>query len=211
MSSSGETPSAKPTDIANNAKGTDVIWRIPREVELWVWKRDADDTPVLVSRETIRICDEESERGSMRLTTSMFGEHGGALIFNDDGQPGSLRHKQSSAVGAFFDALGGVPDAVAGSVATAKETAEGLSTLRDLRTERVRAAAARDLEIAKNRLELTGVHATADDYALLLRAQQAVEVQKVQAELALAELRGEVARFQLELARAEARAKLPAS
>ncbi|GAA3871058.1 hypothetical protein [Tessaracoccus defluvii] len=175
---------AKASDPGSNAKGTLVVWRVPREVELWTWKRgDSGGGPELLSREVIWVCDEDSPRSQLRLTTAIFGNHGGRLEFNDDGQPGVLTQSHESAAGAFVDALGGASEAAVGAVGKAKEAVEALNALRDSGAERARAAAARDLEIAKNRVELAGVNATADDYAELQRLKQAVELQTARGEL----------------------------
>lgn len=179
---------AKPVDNPTHTQGSDVRWRVPRETELWVWTQgetDHDD-PVLVSRETIRVSDHDCRVEGMPLTTSIFGTHGGALTFGDDGRPVSLRHTQESALGALIDALGTAPETVAGAVGSAKTAAEGVSALVDMKAARALADAERRVDLAKKKLELAGVEATAADYAALQQAEQALKLQTARQGLAQA-------------------------
>lgn len=176
-------PSRSP-DFASSVTGSRVIWRVPRQTVLWIWKRGADGKPVLDSRRNMVVVDDQCEERWLQLSTSLFGEHGGTLEFDDHGQPTTLRHKQDSAVGAFFDALAGVPDAVAGGIAKAKESADALSELSQLQAERNRDMAERELDTAKKKLELSGVNATWEDYAALQEAEQAVKLQTARSALA---------------------------
>ncbi|HMR48580.1 MAG TPA: hypothetical protein PKE40_04020 [Arachnia sp.] len=187
-----------------------VYWRLPREVEIWVWKVSGEDDPQLVSREQVWVSDGKCLLGAMEFTSSWFGEHGGEVTFNDDGRPGAIRHAQQSGAGAFFDALTGATDAVAAGVKTAKETAEGFWSLADIQAERDKAKAARDLEIAKNTLELKGVRATEQDYEELQRAEQAVKLKAAQESLAPAQAPGPLALITQELELAQARNELAA-
>ena len=176
----------KPTDLQSHDDGTEVLWRVPRETELWVWKPGATEheDPVLVSREILWVSDHECKKTGFRLTSSIFGEHGGSLSFGDDGRPVSMRHKQQSTLGAVFDALAAVPEAVSGGVTAAKTTAESLSSLRDLPATRALADAERQVNLAKKRLDLAGIQATAGDYAALQEAEQAVKLQTARQALA---------------------------
>lgn len=153
-----------------------VWWRQPRAVELWVWKQDGEHVAP-VSRSTIRISDEACTYGSMELTSSTFGKHGGSLTFNDDGSPSKVSHNQESAWAAFADALGNLPEAIGTGVTQAKNVSEAVTSLGDAQSDRERARTARDLEIAENQLKLAGVEATEADYANLQRAEQAVKLQ----------------------------------
>lgn len=173
-----EGKAVKPADPPSYRDGTEVLWRVPEETELWVWKRGAtdDDDPVLVSREILWVSDHECEEEGFRLTTSVFGEHGGSLTFGEDGRPVSVRHKQQSTFGAVIEALAAVPDAVSGAVTTAKSTADNISSLRDLQAVRALADAERQVNLATKKLELAGIEATAKDYAALQEAEQAVKL-----------------------------------
>lgn len=187
-----------------------VYWRVPREVEIWIWTVSGEDDPQLVSREQVWVSDAQCLLGSMEFTSSWFGEHGGEVTFNDDGRPGAIRHAQQSGVGAFFDALTGATDAVAAGVKTAKEAAEGFWSLADLQAERDKTKAARDLEIAKNTVELKGVRATEQDYEELQRAEQAVKLKAARESLAPAQAPGPLAVLKQELELLTTRNKIAA-
>lgn len=172
---------AKDIDYASHKTLGKVLWRVPRETELWVWTQGEteNDDPVLVSREILWVSDDDPDckKEGFPLTTSIFGEHGGSLTFGEDGRPLSLRHSQESALAAFVDALAAVPEAVSGGVAAAKTTADNLSALADMKAARALSDAERQLNLAKKKLELAGVEATAADYAALQEAEQAVKLQ----------------------------------
>jgi hypothetical protein len=163
------SPPPEPDDLSH------VTWRVPRPIELWVWKR-GDDGPVLVSQSTVHIADAQSGIDSIELRGSLFGAHGGSLTFNDDGRPAALKIEKDSPVGAFANAFGSVPAAVTESVGHAKKLTDTWHELRDASAEREKAAAERELATARARLELVGVHATADDFAALKRAEQALKL-----------------------------------
>jgi hypothetical protein len=175
-----------------------IWWRQPREVELWVWKLDGGQVAP-VSRSTIRISDQACSYGSMEITSSVFGQHGGSLTFNDEGSPSRVSHNQESAWAAFADALGGIPEAVGTGVTQAKNVMESLTSIQDAHSERERARTARELEIAENRLKLAGVAATEEDYANLQRAEQAVKFQTARRSLSPAAVAVEDLQQQLDL------------
>ena len=182
--SGGKT--VKPVDLPSHDDGTEVLWRVPRETELWVWKQGETehDDPVLVSREILWVSDHECKTEGFRLTTSVFGDHGGSLTFGDDGRPISVQHKQQSTFGSVIEALAAMPEAISGGVASAKTTADNLSGLRDFQATRALAEAERKVSLANKKLALAGIEATAEDYAAVAEAEQAVKLQTARKALA---------------------------
>jgi hypothetical protein len=160
----------------DNVNAKMIGWRIARPIELWVWKRVVPEIPQLVSRSLVRVVDTHSDMHGMEVQTSIFGEHGGSWTFNDDGSPATLNVHHESAVGAFANALAGVPGALAESVGHAAKLRDDWSGIEDAAAEREKAAAERDLATAKARLETVGLHATAEDFAALQRAEQAAKL-----------------------------------
>ena len=229
------TPSSATSNDADADPTSSVRWRISRAVELLVWKKADDGTATLVNRSPARIVDGRSELRQMELKSSMFGEHGGTWTFNADGLPAAIGLQSESGVGAFANALSGVPAALVESAEQGKKLVDAWYGLGDAAAEREKAAAERELAAAKARLELVGLHATREDFAALQRAEQAVKLRtanralspesealenlKRRLELATTEvsLQGQrrtaliemdVAELKSELARVEAEAKL---
>jgi hypothetical protein len=183
-----------PSTTAHNegtVSGASVLWRLPRRVMLWVWRRpaaDADESaPVLVSVASHSVVDRTSPTRKLELTGRAFGASGAELSFHDDGTPAKLSHSVESAWGAAFAALGDAPEAIAGAVGHAKTVAENVGSLTTMGAERAKEASERDLAVAKSRLELAGVHATERDYAALQEAEQAVKLNAARHSLDTAE------------------------
>lgn len=153
-----------------------VRWRVPRAVELWVWKKDPGGSVVLVTRTPIRIADERSDTHAMELRASAFGEHGGAWTFDDDGAPTAIKTDDKSTAGALADALSSLPETLVGAVEQGKKLNEAVAGIQDAAAEREKAAAERELATAKARIDLLGVNATAHDMAAVARAEQAVKL-----------------------------------
>lgn len=160
-----------------------VHWREPREVELWVWKR-AGETMELVSTEIIRINDDFCRIRALELNTKLFGTNGGSITFNEDGSPSKVTMNEESPISSILKSLGAVADDVGSGVTAAKGLVDNVINIRDAQADRDKAAAERDLAEAKARLELKGVEATADDYADLQRAEQAVKLKTANTALA---------------------------
>lgn len=161
-------------DPDEDAARRTILWRMPRTVTLWIWKRGPDEKPRLVSVAPHRIVDRASPLQRMELSAQAFGATGAALTFHEDGTPATLSQNAESAWAAAFSALGDTPAGIAGAVESAKKVVDAATALGSVDAERDRAAAARELEVAKNRLELAGVHATDEDFAALKAAEQAL-------------------------------------
>lgn len=154
-----------------------VRWRVPRDAELWVWSQpDLASAVALQTRSPVRVSDHRSDSTGMTLREGTFGEHGGAWVFNEDGSPLSVRTNDKSGVAALADAIGAVPEQLAGAVEQAKKLTDTIYGIQDAAAEREKAAAERDLATAKARVELLGVNATAEDAAAVGRAEQAVKL-----------------------------------
>lgn len=190
-----------------------VLWRVPREAELWVWRAGSvegkEDVLDLVSRTPVRIVDSLSEVAGLELRDGAFGEHGLALTFAEDGSTLSVTTSEKGAASAVANALGAVPGELGGAVAQAQEVIKGIDAIRD--TDRVRAQAAldRELAMARSRNELLGLHATEGQAASLARLQQRVSLEA--ARRTLSPEAGELLALQDELAAATARNSVDAA
>jgi hypothetical protein len=160
-----------------DAENTIVRWRVPRVIELWVWSQPNDGSdPTLVTRTPITVVDGNSDRYGMGLRTGAFGEHGGKWTFGEDGAPTAITTNTKSMAGALADAVGAAPEQLVGAVEQAKKLTDTINGIQDAAAERGKAAAERDLAIAKARVEELGINATEGDAAALARAEQAVKL-----------------------------------
>lgn len=190
-----------------------VLWRVPRDAELWAWRAGSvegqEDVLELVSRTSVRIVDSYSPVAGLELHDGAFGEHGLALTFADDGAPLSVTTSDKGAASAIANAIGGVPGDLAGAVAQAQEVVRGIDVIRDAGDERARAALERELAIAKTRNELLGLHATEGQAASLSRLQQRAAI--LTARRAVSPEAGELLALQDELAEVTTRSSLEAA
>ncbi|MGH9244490.1 MAG: hypothetical protein ACRD29_09265 [Acidimicrobiales bacterium] len=85
-----------------------------------------------------------------------------------------IARNDKSALGAFVDAIGGVPAAVASGVESVSKISSILGTLADADAERRLGATKRQVEQRKLELEAKGLDATAEDFAELKRLEQQV-------------------------------------
>jgi hypothetical protein len=196
-------PISSTSNDADPEPTSNVRWRISRSVELLVWKRADDGAATLVNRSPARIVDGRSELRQMELKSSIFGEHGGTWTFNADGSPAAISLQSESGVGAFANALSGVPAALVESAEQGKKLVDAWHGIADAGAEREKAAAERELAAAKARLELVGLHATREDFAALQRAEQGVKLRTANRALSFESEALESLKRQLELANTE--------
>lgn len=200
-------PSPNSGDAADDDQ---VQWRVPRPVRLWVWRRAKDDLPSLERSLETAIVDRHSATQEMPLSRSVFGEQGGALVFDTMGAVTKIVRNDKSALGAFADALGAVPAAVVSGLDSASKISTSLASLTDADAERRLAMLKRQVEERTKDLELKGLNATGEDFAELKRLEQEVLLQKAVASLAPGSGR-ELAQLQAELALETARKDLDAA
>jgi hypothetical protein len=106
-------------------------------------------------------------------------------------------------VGAFANALSGVPAALVESAEHGKKLVDAWYGIGDAAAERGKAAAERELAAAKARLELVGLHATREDFAALQRAEQGVKLRTANRALSPESEALESLKRELELANTE--------
>lgn len=178
--------STMPTPPTSNADGSDrrVYWRVPRPVRLWVWQRGPNGTPELVRTQQAMVVNEHSTTRSMLLSSKVFGEQGGALVFDESGAVTKISRNDKSALGAFADAIGAIPATVAAGFDSVSKAEASLSGLADADAKRNLDAIKREVERRKLELEQRGLDATAGEVAELKRLQQQVELQTARDSLA---------------------------
>lgn len=157
-------------------------WRVPRPARFWVWRR-AGDEPVLERSFEAAVVDRFSATRRMPLEAGWFGDHGGAIAFDALGAPAKIVRTERGALGAFADAVGGVPASVASGLDSATKISASLVSLADAAGKRRLDLLAQEVAVRSKELEQRGLDATADEFAELKRLQQEVALAKARAEL----------------------------
>ena len=189
-----------------------VRWRVPRPVRLSIWRRDpASGLPILERSLPHLLLDQRCTIQGLVLTGATFGSRSAAVVFDANGVPTSITRTDESGVGAFADALAGVPGAISGGLDVANKAQATVGTLLDAGSERRAAAAKRAFEQAQADLDARGLAATAEDFARAKRLEQQVTIAAAEGTLAPpaeaavleAELREVTSRHALAAARRE--------
>ena len=187
-----------------------VYWRLPRPARIWVWQRGDDDAPVLLRTQHALIVDDYSDTRNMQLSERVFGEEGGALLFDGSGMATKISRNAKSALGAFADAVGAVPGSIATALDSVTKADASLTALADADATRAVEGLKREVERRTQKLELDGLDATAEDFAELKRLKQQLELTTTREALA-PPTTSELARLQNELALERARRDLEAT
>lgn len=189
-----------------------VRWRVPRPVRLSIWRRDAASGLPLLERSVPHLLlDQRCTIRGLVLTGAAFGSRSASVAFDANGVPITITRTDESGVGAFADALGGLPAAISGGLEVANKVQGTVGTLLDAGAERRAAAAKRAFEQAQTDLDARGLAATAEDFARVKRLEQRVAIAAAEGTLAPpseaavleAELREVTARHDLAAARRE--------
>lgn len=189
-----------------------VRWRVPRPVRLSIWRREpASGLPILERSVPHLLLDQRCTIRGLALTGAAFGSRSATVAFDSNGVPTSIARTDESGVGAFADALAGLPAAISGGLETADKVQASVGTLLDAGAERRAAAAKRAFEQAQTDLNARGLAATAEDFARAKRLEQQVTIAAAEGALAPpseaavleAELREVTARHALATARRE--------
>jgi hypothetical protein len=153
-----------------------VTWRVHRPARLWIWRRGAAGVPTLHRTVQADIVDEHSREQHMVLSDRAFGEQGGALVFDESGAVTKIVRNDTSGLGAFADAVVGVPAAVSGGVEAASKITTGVTTAADATADRRLASLKREKELRELELEQRGLAATPAEVAEVKRLQEQVEL-----------------------------------
>lgn len=176
----GERSPANPTEEPEPVAESCIRWRVPRLTAVTVWKTSPTGALAVHSRTPAWVVDDLCQVASLELPSKPFGDNGGSLSFRESGAPKSIDIARESGWRAFADALGDTPDQIAAGLGQAQAVRDSWGAIVDADADRAKAAAERDLATAQARLELEGLHATADTHAALKRAERAVELRTAQ-------------------------------
>lgn len=167
-------------DAASHA----VVVRIPREVTLRVFTRNADAKAVLKSTQPVSVLDSLCDHQEVEVRAGVFGEGKGRLSFHSGGTLAKIEASSKSGVAAAADALGGLPATVAQALETTNKIADQYGNLSDKRIELALARAKDEHDLKQKQIELSGLNATEADHAELQRLKQQLDLLKTQKEMA---------------------------
>jgi hypothetical protein len=189
---------------------TDIVWRLPRLTRFWIWRGSQDGTVILDRTFPVAVVDRFSHLDGVTVSPTLFGEKSGQIDFGDLGVPTKVIRAEKGAIGAFADALKGIPDAVVGGLEAAGKAQTALTGVLDAADVRRLAALERRVKTKQQELEEKGLAATADDYAELKRLQQQVEIADAEGKLAPPSPPSELDQLKAQLDLASTRAALAA-
>lgn len=202
------TARSTPVRVENSRSDSRIVWRIPRKVRLWVWRRAADSAgkPTVTLERTFDVdaVDKHSAERNVEWDRRTFGEVGGTLAFDPSGSLIKVARSDKGAAGAVADAVNGIPAAIASGLDSVMKTSASFDTLTDSDGVRRLALLKREAESKTQELELKGLDATADDFAEAKRLAQRVAMADATSKLSPAK-QSELAAAQNELALLTAR------
>jgi hypothetical protein len=161
-----------------------VVWRVPRPVRIWVWRRASSGDPVLERVSNAEIVDADAVERYMTVDERLFGEATGMLEFSDLGTPVKASIGNKSALGAFGEALSGAPAAIAAGLEAASKAQIAIASLEDAREKRQLDAIKQQKDKLQAELDLKGLEATAEDLARLKALEQQVSIAENEGKLA---------------------------
>jgi hypothetical protein len=177
--------SSRPSVTIGAAPAADrVVYRVPRPVRFWVWRRGKGDLPTLERSFEAHVVDRFSPTRSMEIDGVLFGESGGTLHFDALGAVTAVGRNTKSGVGAVADAIAAVPGTVAGALDNVTKASTSLGSLADAGAERRLQALKREHDTLTKKLDKEGLAATSEDFARLKRLEQQVAIAKAEEGLA---------------------------
>lgn len=172
----------RPVLGGNKPASAHIEWREPRHVEIIVAQEKVEAAPYVVKRLTVPVVDEYSlPRFFIFDDPSRMRTEDVSITFGDLGQLQSLSLARTTGLSAAADALGAAAPAVGqtiGEVSAAATARQERIASRQSAAQVAKAKIDHEIAMEKSRLELAGLHATADDFVQLRKLEQAAAIAK---------------------------------
>lgn len=155
-----------------------VLVRMPRRVQISVYRRDADarrqgvDRVICESQKPYLVMDAACEHERLHFHKSWFGKRKQGLVFSSLGALVGYTAEHTSEAAGLADTAAALPGTLTGSLEQSKKILDGVAALRDQRLDSRLATLKKQVELKQQEITQSGLLATEGSYAELERLKQ---------------------------------------